>query len=674
MNLLSLDGLIVAAFLLITLVVGLRAGRGIKDIREYAIANKQYGTGVLTMTFLATYIGGSTILAKPAITFSEGCIITLAELGCPIALLLMAFYVAPKVCLFRGSLTMGDVMNDLYGKKAQVLTGLLGFMYALCIVSAQMLTLSGVCKEFLGLGETASLIAGGSFVILYSAAGGMRAVTATDVLQFLALAFLVPLVTGTMLMKVGGPKELFRVVPADKFLVWGHPKFKYYMVGVFLLFVFNSYLISPPFVSRMLMARNKQQAMRVLLYSAAFDPVLKFLLMLIGLCAVVLYPSIKSESILLQTVNKLMTPGLRGLCVAGIMATIMSTADSFLHTAGLSLAHDVVRPFRRSGVDKKELRQMQYFSAGVGALSMVISLKIGTLYAMFSMMLYGMGIMGVSIMVPFLAGVLGLKADAKSFFVALFVAIPVFVGGQLLTPSDVSYLVFPVSLCVNAVVFFGMHWVQNGRFVLREGLQKHAFKTSYRTKSDCSFWEKLMRHAQTRYDQYGASSTLFGLFTTISYMVPVLMHSYADPAFHGWIVGIKGTSVLLCIGLLLKPYWSASIQRYFPLYYYCTLGYCLPFTTTFLFLLGGSQMEWIVNVTLAILLLIVLTDWRTFVMLTISGIALALGVYKIGIGPIHLHLDVDTAYTLVYAIVFSTLIGLLFARRKQQRVEHREQD
>ena len=40
MNILSLDGLIVAAFLLITLVVGLRAGRGIKDIREYAIANR----------------------------------------------------------------------------------------------------------------------------------------------------------------------------------------------------------------------------------------------------------------------------------------------------------------------------------------------------------------------------------------------------------------------------------------------------------------------------------------------------------------------------------------------------------------------------------------------------------------------------------------------------------
>jgi SSS family solute:Na+ symporter len=41
MNYLSVDYLIVYAFLALTLIIGLRAGRGIKDIREYAIANKK---------------------------------------------------------------------------------------------------------------------------------------------------------------------------------------------------------------------------------------------------------------------------------------------------------------------------------------------------------------------------------------------------------------------------------------------------------------------------------------------------------------------------------------------------------------------------------------------------------------------------------------------------------
>ena len=58
MNYLSIDYLIVGGFLLLTLLIGLLAGRGIKDIREYAIANKQFGTGALTLTLVATYIGG----------------------------------------------------------------------------------------------------------------------------------------------------------------------------------------------------------------------------------------------------------------------------------------------------------------------------------------------------------------------------------------------------------------------------------------------------------------------------------------------------------------------------------------------------------------------------------------------------------------------------------------
>ncbi len=49
--------MIVYAFLLITLVIGLWAGRGVKDMREYALANRSFGTVALVLTFLATNTG-----------------------------------------------------------------------------------------------------------------------------------------------------------------------------------------------------------------------------------------------------------------------------------------------------------------------------------------------------------------------------------------------------------------------------------------------------------------------------------------------------------------------------------------------------------------------------------------------------------------------------------------
>lgn len=62
MHHLSIDYLIIGAFFLITLIIGLRAGRSIKDIREYAIANKMFGTGALVLTWLATDVAGETVL------------------------------------------------------------------------------------------------------------------------------------------------------------------------------------------------------------------------------------------------------------------------------------------------------------------------------------------------------------------------------------------------------------------------------------------------------------------------------------------------------------------------------------------------------------------------------------------------------------------------------------
>ena len=81
MHYLSIDYLIVGAFLLLTLLIGLFAGRGIKDIRDYAIANKMYGMGVLTITFLATYLGGSNTISMQQYILSYGLVAGLATLG-----------------------------------------------------------------------------------------------------------------------------------------------------------------------------------------------------------------------------------------------------------------------------------------------------------------------------------------------------------------------------------------------------------------------------------------------------------------------------------------------------------------------------------------------------------------------------------------------------------------
>ena len=48
--------LIVYAFLLANLVLGLWMARGVKTLKDYALANRSLGAGVITMTLLATIV------------------------------------------------------------------------------------------------------------------------------------------------------------------------------------------------------------------------------------------------------------------------------------------------------------------------------------------------------------------------------------------------------------------------------------------------------------------------------------------------------------------------------------------------------------------------------------------------------------------------------------------
>lgn len=86
-------------------------------------------------------------------------------------------------------------------------------------------------------------------------------------------------------------------------------------------------------MQRMLMARNKQQIANMFYTGIAFEPPFRLTILLIGLAAVVSYPGISASEALPHVVHKLLPVGVKGLAVIGLLAVIMSTADSFLNSA-----------------------------------------------------------------------------------------------------------------------------------------------------------------------------------------------------------------------------------------------------------------------------------------------------------------------------------------------------
>ena len=53
--------IIIGGFLLATLALGLWAGKDVKTMKDYVLANRSLSTGVLTITLLATFIGAGDL-------------------------------------------------------------------------------------------------------------------------------------------------------------------------------------------------------------------------------------------------------------------------------------------------------------------------------------------------------------------------------------------------------------------------------------------------------------------------------------------------------------------------------------------------------------------------------------------------------------------------------------
>ena len=689
MNYLSTDHLIVGGFLLLTLLIGLWAGRGIKDIREYAIANRMYGTGVLTMTILATYITGSKGIGYVGYVFDDGILPVFSILFCGaiITFLFLAWYIAPNIQYFKGCLTLPELMGQLYGQGARFWMGILGTCYSIALVALQMIWLGYVGALF-NLSSQLSIFLGGFFLVLYAARGGMKAVAITDVLQFIAILVFVPLVAYVVLYQVGGIKSLFSQLPTTALDVLHHPSLKDYVVYC-IWDLFPAFPLSFPFIQRMLMAKDNPQLVNSYYVGLSFLTVFYLLLTLIGLAAIVLRATgdvnmpQQGSNVFVYLVKNYLPIGAQGIVGVGFIAGIMSTADSFLHTAGLALAHDVIQPRTKRKIDALRLAQYLTFLLGLIALSLAL------FYQALPRVQYGgldLG-KGLNFMteaialvftIPLVAGIMGLKTDARAFLVSSVTTVVVFILSRFYLSNE---FIIPVGIATNALSFFGAHYFHNQGFavVKRATGQQESYVwqpswegSSKRLANLLPTPQKLLQYSQEKVAKYGANPTLFALFVTFSYMVPFFMQSYADPSAYNWLLAIRGMGALLCIGLLFKPQWPAGLLPYFPSYYHFCLLYCLPFVTTFLFLLEGGSMEWLLNVALSIMLLIVLADWVTFVGLSILGMVLAMGLYKLGIGPLAMRMDLDTTYTLVYAVTFFTLTGLLFARRKEQRADRQQ--
>ena len=185
------------------------------------------------------------------------------------------------------------------------------------------------------------------------------------------------------------------------------------MIGLFLNFFFGETLV-PPYVQRLLIGRNFKETAKGTLWSGLLSIPFFLLIGFVGLTALTLSPNLDPNLALPYVINTVMPVGLKGLAIAGMMAVVMSSADSFLNAAAISFTHDVLKPLSRTSLSAKaELFWSRMVTVIVGAMGAMFAL---TTKSALDILLVAYNFWTPFILVPLVAGILGYRASSRAFW------------------------------------------------------------------------------------------------------------------------------------------------------------------------------------------------------------------------------------------------------------------
>lgn len=417
-----MEKIIVIVYLIIVLLVGLWAGRGMKGMQDFALAGKSFGMLVIFATLSASFIGGGFSMGNAEKVFLVGISNIVALWGFSIKEILVARYIAPKMSHYPQAISVGDIMDEHYGRGARLFSGF--FAIALCagILGAQVGAMGYVFNLFLGVDKVWGILIGCSIVIAYSTIGGMRAVVWTDVMQFIVLAVGIPMTLYFGLQYVGGWQSLTQQIPASHLSLPTEPLAIVALLSLFLTFMLGETLV-PPYLQRLLIGKSSKDVARGSLLSGLFSIPFFAVTGLIGLVALAMQPGLDANLSMPYVIQEAVPPILQGIVAAAIVSIIMSSADSFLNSASIAFSNDIVAPLRETPLSAKaELRLAQGVTLLVGILSVIFALSIDSVI---DILIYAYNFWAPTVLVPLCMAVLGFYVSQRRFVAGAMAGISV---------------------------------------------------------------------------------------------------------------------------------------------------------------------------------------------------------------------------------------------------------
>ncbi len=374
--------------ILVYIVIGNYAGRGVKQLDDYFVAGRRAPTLVIVGTLVASLMSSTLFLGEAGFAYAgqAGPYVLFPQTAC-------IGYVAGAVLFGRylrrsRARTVADYFGQRFNSaRVQALAGLTIIFalggYLLAVTQGAAILLS----QLTDLGYVQALVVAWLSYTLFTMYSGSRGVILTDTLMFLlftvasvaAAFYLVDLYGGwpaaiTQLVDIESKPGLMSwhgvIGPgtdwttATEYLAWGM------IIDISWLIV---YAVSPWQSSRHLMARDEHVVLRAACYACVAVALLQVTVYGMGGIVNLGKSDIEPyESAIIWAAMNVLPELLGAILLAGIMAAVLSSASTFLSLVGFSASNDV--GLYKGPNDSKKLRLSRLMMLAAGTIALVAAL------------------------------------------------------------------------------------------------------------------------------------------------------------------------------------------------------------------------------------------------------------------------------------------------------------
>ncbi|MCG7980429.1 MAG: sodium/proline symporter PutP [Candidatus Thiodiazotropha endolucinida] len=364
-----LVGLSFFCYLLTLLIIGVVAWRRTRNLSDFVLGGRSLGSWVTALSASASDMSGWLLLGLPGYAYLAGLESFWLALGLLIGTWLNWRLVAARLRIASemsgNALTLPEYLSNRFNDASgliRISSSFFILLFFLFYTSSGLVAGGKLFEAVFGLPYLWAVASGALIIILYTAFGGFLAVSWTDLFQGLLMLLALVTIPLYVLVEIGGFEGFLSTIEGSNAELLnpmtdsnGEPLG---VIAIVSLMAWGlGYFGQPHILARFKAIKQSDFVPKAQRIAVSWVFITLTAATLSGLVGIPIFetPLEDAEKVFIRLVDLLFHPLVAGVCLAAILAAIMSTADSQLLVSSSTFTGDLYRLLLRKRASEAEL-------------------------------------------------------------------------------------------------------------------------------------------------------------------------------------------------------------------------------------------------------------------------------------------------------------------------------